>query len=244
MQTNTPIIFLHGWNGRISSWDKNIHHFESLGFHVYAIKMPGFDLPNPLPSWGVPEYAEFAKAEIIEKFPNQKVTLVGHSFGGRVSIFLASTHPELIKALVLTSSAGLNLEPSMLRKGLLKVSKLAKWFEEKTLFSPAVTGVRRIVRTIIGSKGYKNADETMKQVFKNVVNLDLRDRLSLIQCPTLIIYGDLDKITPIKMAEAFHTGISGSKFVVIKGAAHSVHKTHLNEWNKAVEDFVKTQSLV
>lgn len=239
-KNQTPIIFLHGWSNKISSWDKNIEHFENLGFPVLAVKMPGFDLPNPLPSWGVPEYAKFAQAEIAEKFPNQQVILVGHSFGGRVSTLLASEHPELVKGLVLTSSAGLNLEPSILRKGLLLVSNLARWLEDKTFLSPMVSEIRKLVRSVIGTKGYKKADETMKQVFKNTVNLDLRDRLPLIKCPTLIVWGELDKTTPMKMAKAFHRGITNSKLVVIKDAEHSAHQTNSEEWNQIVGKFIST----
>lgn len=238
MQNKTPIVFLHGWGGRISSWDNNIQYFEDLGFQIYTLKMPGFDLPNPSPDWGVPEYAKFALADIAEKFPNQQVTLVGHSFGGRVSILLASEHSKLVRSLILTSSAGLNLEPSVLRSGLLLASRFARWLEDKTFLSSLVSDLRKLVRSVIGTKGYKKADETMKQVFKNVVNLDLRDRLPLIKCPTLIVWGEVDKTTPMKMAEAFHNGIPNSKLVVINGAAHAAHQTNSEEWNRIVEDFV------
>lgn len=234
----TPIIFLHGWSGKANSWDSNLQYFKNLGYPVYALKMPGFDLQNPSPNWGVLEYAKFAIDDISKSFPNQKVILIGHSFGGRVSILIASKHSELIEALVLTSSAGLNLEPSFLRRGLLFASQSARWLENKVFFSFLIVKMRNITRSIIGAKGYKNADDTMKQVFKNVVNLDLRDYLPSIRCPTLIVWGEDDKTTPLKMAKAFHSGITESKLVIINNAGHHVHKTNPEEWNHIVEDFI------
>lgn len=238
MQNKTLIIFLHGWGGNKNSWDKNISYFEKLGFPVLAVEMPGFDLPNPLPSWGIPEYAEFVKAEIAKNFPNQKIILVGHSFGGRISVLLASKNPELVHALVLTDSAGLNLEPPFMRKGLIFISKLAKWLEKKIFLSKIIPKLRKIMRSVIGTNGYKNADDAMKEVFKNVVNLDLSDKLQLIECPTLVIWGENDDVTPIKMAKAFEAGIKNSKLEIIKGAGHKLHQTHSDKWNQTVIEFI------
>lgn len=231
--TKKTIIFLHGWGGRANTWKKQISFFQRHNFEVLNMELPGFDLPEPDPSWGIPEYADY----VIAKLPNRqkKYVFVGHSFGGRISTYIACHHPEVVDRLVLTDSAGLNIEEHSGRIILIFLSRAVDRFQE---YVPYVLNIRGVLRRFLGSKNFKEATPVMREVMKKVVNLDLVDCLPRIKAKTLIIWGDKDKITPLSMAYAFHNGIKGSVLKSVSGAEHWPYMSHSNEWNSAVLGFL------
>jgi pimeloyl-ACP methyl ester carboxylesterase len=63
--------------------------------------------------------------------------------------------------------------------------------------------------------------------------------LPQITCPTLIVWGDKDRTTPLTIAYRFQKGIVNSKLYIIKGAGHNAHQTHTKEWSQIVTNFIK-----
>lgn len=159
------------------------------------------------------DYADGVK-EIIEKYNMQDVILVGHSFGGRVAILLASSLKEKIKGLVLVDSAGMKPRFSIkkfLRKTNYKMRKKLGLDTSKC-----------------GSSDYKQLDEVMKVTFKNVVNLYLEKLLPSIECDTLIVWGKKDKETPLYMAKRLNKGITNSGLVILEGGHYSYLDSYAN----------------
>jgi pimeloyl-ACP methyl ester carboxylesterase len=64
---------------------------------------------------------------------------------------------------------------------------------------------------------------------KNLIAVDLRDKLQSVQIPTLIVWGRKDAETPLSDAYVLHRGIEGSKLVIVDDARHSPHMTHPEE---------------
>src|SRR4051794_37954555 len=90
------VVALHGWQ-------RSHKDFAAVlrGYDAIALALPGFGAsPAPPEGWGTPAYADALLATIRDCAP--PVVVVGHSFGGRVAVRVAATHPELVKALVLT----------------------------------------------------------------------------------------------------------------------------------------------
>lgn len=144
--------------------------------------------------------------EIIKHYDMKEVVLVGHSFGGRVAILLAS-YLQNIKGLVLVDSAG--LKPAFSFK---------KWIRKLDY------KIRRFFKMDVskcGSEDYKKLDSVMKATFKNVVNLYLDNLLPKIQCDSLIIWGRKDKDTPLYMAKRLKKGIKNSGLIILEGGHYS-----------------------
>lgn len=193
-------------------------------------------------AWGVPEYAEMVKA-FIEKLNLGKVDVIGHSFGGRVSIFLASNYPELFNRIILTDSAGLIKKMSIKKWLKIRTFKVGKFVirlfykNNKTLCDSKINALRKRV----GSSDYSSLkSDVMRDTFNKVISLDLKSYLSAIQSPTLLIWGENDKDTPVYMGKIMEKHIPDSGLVILKNAGHFSYLDSPVEYNLIVEKFLST----
>ena len=105
--TGSPVVLVHGLGGAAANW-ADLAPMLAESFRVLAPDLPGHGHSSPLPA--VPDLNPFADrlACLIEQESRQPVLLVGHSLGGVIALRLAVRHPELVRGLVLASSAGIS----------------------------------------------------------------------------------------------------------------------------------------
>lgn len=208
-------VFLHGWGGGsdlILPLAQNLCHLNDLT--CLLIDFPPFgNSATPKTVWTIEDYAEMT-AQIINEILRiqhfESVNLVGHSFGGRVCIILASKQEIPIEKVVLLGSAG--IKP---RFNLVTKCKIIKYKICKRL------GIKNAEK--MGSTDYKKLPKSMKQTFNNIVNCDLSSKLKNITQKTFIIFGKNDKETPVYMAKKLHKYITNSRLLIIENAGHFVY---------------------
>jgi len=225
-----------GWGGSADSFFP-VFNFLKAYFEVYAIDFPGFGRSSlPREVWGVEDYSELVYS-FLKELKIDRVYVIAHSFGGRVAIVLASSYPELVGKLVLVNSAG--LIPKRRLNYYLKVYSFKLLKRLFLLLGMDLTPLYRIW----GSKDYREAGP-LRPIFVRVVNQDLRNHLPLIRCPTLLVWGDEDRETPLYFGEIMEREIPKAKLFVFKGAGHFSYLERLDEFNKMVLEFLKggTQS--
>jgi len=215
--SGNPILFLHGWGTNLESFSCLS---EPLGKSndVIAIDFPGFGKSTePKTPWNLDDYTKMTLA-FIKHLNLQKPTLIGHSFGGRVSIKLCE-HIELEK-IILINSAG--IKPKRKSGYFLRVYgyKIFKTVASLPLLRFILKEPLEAYREIYSSSDYKQATPIMKQVLTKVVGEDLRDRLKTIEVPVLLIWGDQDTSTPLQDAKLMEQMIPNAGLVVFEGAGH------------------------
>ncbi|BEP30279.1 alpha/beta fold hydrolase [Helicovermis profundi] len=231
-----PILLLHGWGANIESFRPVI---ESLNdnFKVITLDFPGFgksqEPNNPI---GIFEYADITE-KFIEKLNIVNPILFGHSFGGRVSIILASKLK--INKIVLIDSAG--IKPKRSKKYYLKVYTY-KFFKKVA----SIPGINLILKEFMeeyrnkaGSSDYNNASPIMKKVLSKVVNEDLRKFLPKIKSPVLLVWGENDTETPLSDAKLMNTLLQNSGIAVLKGVGHFSYLEKLNEFLIIINNFLE-----
>lgn len=195
------VVFLHGWGSSCSAFLFAARAIAD-NCRVTLMDFAGFGRSDPPEyPYGVPDYA----AETLSALSALGVTrahFVGHSFGGRVCLELASHFPDVVQSLSLVDSAG--LKP---RRG---PSYFAKVWAHKLLKKLGMKG-------LAGSADYRTLDPLMKETFKKVVNYDQTPLLSHILCPTAIFWGKDDRETPPYMARKLHRGIADSALFTLDG---------------------------
>jgi len=217
--SNTNILILHGWGVDHTVYKDMIDNFSNK-FTTYAIDFPGFGKSqDPDSTYDVEDYAKLT-LEFIEKMKMKNVVLIGHSFGGRVIIKLVGKLGYSPKKIILIDSAGIKPKKKISVKMKEISYKIFKKIINIFLGKNKSKEVISKLRNKIGSTDYINANETMKEVFKNVVNEDLKVYLPKINAPTLLIWGTLDDQTPISDAKIMESLIPDSGLVQITNGGH------------------------
>jgi pimeloyl-ACP methyl ester carboxylesterase len=228
-------LFLHGWQD-------NLHTFDSLAsllsptLRIIRLDLPGFgNSETPKEIWDLNNYIQFVK-DFIQKLDIQVYAIVGHSFGGRITIKGESTKKFQTQKIILICSAGItknhtfnNLVFKLLTKigGLITyIPPLIFWREE----------IRKKIYNFIGSD-YLNTGK-LKEIFLKIISEDLSASAKKILTPTLLIWGENDTEILLSDGKQLAGLIPNSKLKVISGAGHFVHKEKPQEIAKLAQEFL------
>ena len=220
------IIYLHGWGQNIEMMRPLADARENMN-DIIIIDLPGHGKSEePKYAWQVEDFVEFLK-EFIEKLNIKNPTLVGHSFGGKVSLLYASKYN--VKKLVLFGSPFKKEITNLSLK--TKILKTAKKI-------PVLNKLEGFAKKHIGSTDYKNASPLMRNILVNTVNLDIREEVKKITCLTLIIWGDLDDQVPVEDAYELESLIKDSGVVLYEGCTHYAYLERLGQTINVLNSFL------
>ena len=225
IKSDITLVLLHGWG-------QNIEMMKPIGdkykdkFNVLIIDLPGFgESDEPPKPWTVYEYADFVH-DFIKSFDIKKIYLVGHSFGGKISLVYASKY-KVEKLVGLASPYCKEIKKMPFKTKVYKAIKKIK----------LLTPLANYMKNKIGSTDYKNSSETMRGVLVQTVNLDIDEDVKKIKCPTLLIWGTLDTAVPISRAYELEKMINNSGVVVYEGATHYAYLERLNNVIRVLNNF-------
>ena len=235
------ILFLHGW-GCTGAMMKSAADALAPNAQVMTIDFPGFgESDRPPEPWGVPEYAEAVRV-LLQEEDFISCSVVAHSFGGRVAIWLASEYPDLIKKIVITGGAGIKKPQTEESKKRAEEFKRKKEFWERVkrikLLSSLAEKAEEKLRQRYGSADYNALDEEMRKTFVKVISLDLADRLPRIQQPTLLLWGDHDTETPLWMGQRMEREIPDAGLVILEGGTHFAYLEQAARFNTIIRQFL------
>ena len=166
-----------------------------------------------------------------------RFTYVGLSLGGAIGLRLALDRPDRIERLVLACTAVQFGEPAQWIEraatvrayglGAIVDAVLARWF------TPAFGGVDAYREHFLNTdpEGYALCCEALAR-------FDVRDAISAISAPTLVIAATEDPTTPPPVVELVARGIPGAAFEVIPHAAHLVNVERPGDFNRLLEEFL------
>lgn len=242
-----PLIILHGMGNNSQSWKKQLKGLSEK-YTVIAWDAPGYGLSSD-PKEELKEFKDFADVlkGFIEKLGYESVILLGHSMGSAIALDFCYRFPNVVEALIISDatrgSAALSQEENerKLQNRLnnmetLTPKEIAK-LRVKSLLSPApnpevVKEVEKIYSQI-RPMGFRS-------VAYSLYHLNNMGILSSISVPTLVICGELDKVTPVKESQVFHERINDSKFVIIPGTGHLCYQEAPESFNAIVLEFVNS----
>ena len=225
---NNFVLLLHGWGGNVDSLKIVEDFLVDEGFSIINLDFPGFGYSETPPEhFELKNYVEIVK-EILKIENVNFVSVVAHSFGGRVAIMLAS-ETNYVNKLVLIDSAGIKPKFSLKKWCKIKNYKLKKWCNNRLKFNFDLSKY--------GSDDYKSLPNNMKGVFNRIVNLDLTNLLGNINCETLLVWGEKDKSTPLYMAKIMNKKIANSKLIVYENCGHFSYIQKFDNFCKVLKNF-------
>jgi pimeloyl-ACP methyl ester carboxylesterase len=253
------LVLLHGIAGNSATWDEVIPAL-SRSHTVIAPDLLGHGASGkPQGDYSLGAYAN-AVRDLLEALGQERGTMVGHSLGGGVTMQFAYQFPERCERLVLVSSGGLGREVhALLRAAALPGAEVVlPWL--------CVIGrhsVGRVVHALsgLGLRASADLEETWRSfvsledpearraflhTVRGIIDLsgqrvNANDRLYLAaDLPTLIIWGELDPLIPVRHALEAHERIAGSRLELFPGAGHFPHLDDPARFAKTLLDFVQT----
>ncbi len=214
---------MHGFGASKESFSAQISYFAQF-FRVIAIDFPGFGKSSPIPyPFCVKDYADLT-LKVLNGLQVQNFYLLGHSFGGRIAIYLAA-HTDRVEKVVLADAAG--VKP---RFSFRKFLKIRQFKRKKNVVGEGE-------RALFGSPDYRYLSPMEKQSFSLVVKEDLTPLLPKISCPALVVFGEKDTETPLYMARKLHKSIKNGRLAVIKNAGHFAMIDRPSAFHQAVMAF-------
>lgn len=199
-----PVVLIHGFGASHRWWRYSLPVLAS-SYCVYAIDLPGFGRTS--------RPGRFAIADAVEMITTwmsavgiDHAHVVGHSLGGQVALSLALRHPHKVDRLILADATGLPLARPLWQ---LAWQGLRSEFGYSRRFS-----VRRLAAAL------HSGPRVLWSASQAIMKEDLRQSLSDVDAPTLVVWGDQDRLVPLESGYAMASAIPGAELQVLAGGSH------------------------
>ena len=213
-----PFLILHGWVSSSSQWKKVGELLAQNNIMAVVPDLPGFGKSQePNKPWDVDDYVQWA-FEFSQKVPElgNGFYLLGHSFGGAVAAKFSVKYNQKVEKLFLAAAAIVR-EKTIAKNTFARIAKVVNIFS----FLPYYKMFRKAVyKFVLQKSDYPHVSGIMKETFIKVVSEDLTYCLPFIKVPTMIIWGDRDKFTPLYQSEIINKKIENSTLVIIPKTGH------------------------
>jgi pimeloyl-ACP methyl ester carboxylesterase len=207
-------LFLHGAGGSSQHWARLVAHLDDC-VCALLVDLPGLGRSGGRVPETVAAAARFSERLLSELRVPPPIICVGHSLGGLVAQRLALGSPELVAGLVLIATAPrVRPHPDFVR------AALTGDFDLEALRASFGKGTPRAVQDLVLSELPKTRLPEGATSFMD--DLDLREEISALSVPTLIVTGDDDVIISPRHSRWLHQRIAGSTLLVVPGAGHYV----------------------
>ena len=221
------LIFVHGAAADRTVWQLQTRYFAHHGYSVLAVDLPRHGGSNGELIETIEAYADWLVAAIIEA-GYDSAHLVGHSMGSLISLESASRHPERVKSLVLAAAASaVEVHPALMAAAEndehLAFELLTSWSHGRWghLGGHRTPGLWMLGSTMrLWERARAGVLVNDLRACDNYANGALAS--TAVRCPTLMVNGQLDTMTPSDNAQPLRDNIAGIEEIVIEGAGHAM----------------------
>jgi len=226
---DTCTVLIHGFTAEASHWFRFARHLEHDAC-VIIPDLPGFGRSTYLAS---ADYSIATQVQRLHQFLDQlqlsdRYHFSGSSMGGHIAGLYAVQFPSEVASLTLIDSGGvsspvkseMDLQVEETGKSVFEVESINDF---ETLFEMTLSDPPWMPGIVLNHVGRGAIDRTNRHrsIFSQIYQKDLLDELlGDIQSPTLIMWGQEDRLLHLSMAEVFNQGIKGSKLILLPNAGH------------------------
>lgn len=252
------LLLLHGIAGSSRTWIPAMRLLQ----RDYTVLAPDFlghgESAKPLGDYSLGNHASGTR-DFLDVLGIERATIVGQSFGGGVALQFAYQFPEICERLVLVDAGGLGREVNwILRLITLPAAEyvipavfpsfagrygdsVARFLHARGIRNPAAGEIWRSYESLTDSANRRAFVKTMRAVIDpGGQSVSAVTRLYLAaHMPTLIVWGDRDKIIPIEHAHQAHAVMPNSRLAVMEGVGHFPHAEDPERFVEILVDFLR-----
>jgi len=230
-------LLMHGSGLTHIVWSLHEQFYASQGFNVLSVDLPGHGNSEGPSLKSIEKISDWIKSLML-KINIEKIIIVGHSQGGLVGIDFASRYPELIEKIVLVANSYkmpvnqdlIDLAEAGDEKAVLL---MMKWGYEGSKAFIGGNPVKKIINSARDIREVLAVDLNACNNYKNGENA-----IKKINCPTLCIFGDLDKMVPVKVGLKMSEQITNLETKIISDCGHMIIFEKAFEMRKLVKEFI------
>jgi len=253
------VLFVHGHSGCWQNWLENLPHF-ARSHRVIALDLPGFGASEmPDADISIEGYARMLDA-LMEELGLGTAAIVGNSMGGFVGAELAIKFPARVDRLVLVSAAGLSTKYLGLSTEFFRRRSVVAFARATNAYAAipeayAETLVRRprlrraILSMVVRHPTRLPAPLCMELIRGSgkpaalhatgaIMDYDFREEVGKIGCPTLIVWGEEDRVVPAEAAEHYERLIPNARKVLMADTGHVPMIERPATFNALLDDFL------
>lgn len=237
------LVLIHGLGASAERWYDVIPHF-SKHFTVYVPDLIGFGLSDkPNADYTTEFFADFVTA-FLAKVGVKTAIVMGSSLGGQIAIEYASQHPQSVEKLILVSPAGAMKQSTPALDAYIMAALYPDHDSARTAFT-MMTGTNKeigndVVDGFVQRMLMPNAKFAFMSTILGLKNApEISQKLEVIEVPTLVVWGELDPVIPVKYAEYFVKKIRDCRFYQMEDCGHTPYVEAPPEFAKIVLDFLK-----
>ena len=224
---NDTIVFLHGWGQNIEMMEPIAKHYAKT-HRLNILDLPGFgESDEPKSVWTLDDFVEMVHA-LLESLNIKNPYLVGHSFGGKISIIYASKY-DVNRLVLLSSPYKVKIQKVSTKVKILKALKKI----------PGLGALAEVAKKHMGSTDYRNASPMMRDILVKHVNTDLTEDVKKINAPTFIIWGDQDLAVDVEDAYELEKLLKDAGLVVYEGCTHYAYLERAGQTINILKEFFK-----
>jgi pimeloyl-ACP methyl ester carboxylesterase len=252
-----PLVFVHGLSGSWPNWLEQLPTFAAE-HRVITLDLPGFGhSPMPRETISISGYARMLD-RLLDQLGVDAAAVVGNSMGGFIGAELAISFPQRVERLVLVSAAGISTHsPRGSAQAVPVLRRLERILMASAAWAASVsdTTMRRarlrdaalgvVVRhpsklpAALAAEQVRGAGKPgFIQALEAIIDYEIRERLGEIACPTLIVWGERDRLINVHDADVFAELIPNSRKVVFEDTGHVSMLERPEEFNSLLEDFL------
>jgi pimeloyl-ACP methyl ester carboxylesterase len=254
-----PLVFVHGLSGSWPNWLEQLPVFAAE-HRVIALDLPGFGhSPMPAERITISGYARLLD-RLCDALAIDAAAVVGNSMGGFIAAELAIAFPQRVERLVLVSAAGISTFDNrgamralpVLRRVERIVTAYTGWMASKSdtvarhprlrdaTMNVVTRHPSRLPAALVAEQLRGSGKPGFMQALEANLNYDFRDRLGEIACPTLIVWGEEDRLISARDASVFAELIPDSRVVMYKDTGHMSMLERPAAFNALLEDFLES----
>lgn len=220
------IVLLHGWGQNIEMMEPVGNAFQDT-CDIIIFDLPGYGQSSePTTVWTVYDYVTCIHT-CLEQLQVTNPILIGHSFGGKISLLYASQY-EVSKLILFASPFKKEIANLSLKTKTLKTLKKV----------PVLNKLEGFAKKHIGSVDYRNASPRMREILVETVNCDIREEVKKITCPTLLIWGTLDDAVSIEQAYELESLLKDAAVIPYDGCTHYAYLERIGQTINVLHSFL------
>lgn len=238
-----PVVFVHGFPMCGLMWMHAAHRLPA-GFRAIVPDLRGHGASSVHRTLSIRQMADDLVEMLDAVVPNQRAVCVGLSMGGMICFELWRRYPERVAALVLCNTRT-NAETGEGVARRTQIAQLALHQGSGAVVDAMLPGIFAPGLDPVLRQRWREHMSRTHRVTIAAASMALAERadssgtLPTISCPTLVVAGDEDALTPAASMAEIHRQIPLSRMVVIKGAGHVPPVEKPGEFSAALNEFLQ-----